>query len=124
MRKASERLLHDAVGRGAVVLGRAGACALADVPDVLRVRLYGAADARVAQAARLEGVDLARAVRRQPTVDRAREAYVHRLYDRSADATSLYHLQLDSTLLPLPACAELVVQAYHALTAQLARRRP
>jgi cytidylate kinase len=100
-----------------VVLGRAGACALAGTPDVLRVRLYGAPDARVAQAARVEGVDLATAARRQPAVDQARAAYVHRLYGRSADDSSLYHLQLDSTALPLPACAELVVQAYHTLTA-------
>lgn len=117
VRAASERLLRDAVGRGAVVLGRAGACALAGVPDVLRVRLYGATDARVAQVARLEGIDLATAAQRQPTVDRAREEYVHRLYDRSADDASLYDLQLDSTVLPLQACAELIVQAHGALTA-------
>lgn len=117
VRTASERLMHDAVARGAVVLGRGGACALAADPGVLRVRLYGAPDARVRQAVGVEGVDLATATRRQPVVDRAREAYVRRLYGRSADDPSLYHLQVDSTLLPLPACADLVLQAYRALTA-------
>lgn len=116
VREASERLLRDAVGRGAVVLGRAGACALLGAPDVLRVRLYGDVRARVAQASRLEGIDAATAAARQPVVDRAREAYVHRLYDRSADDASLYHLQLDGTSLPLEACVDLVVQAFRSLT--------
>jgi hypothetical protein len=48
-------------------------------------------------------------------VDAARDAYVQRLYGRSADDSSLYHLQLDSTALPLDVCAALVVQAYRGL---------
>lgn len=115
VRTATERLLREAVATGAVVLGRAGACALLDRPDVLRVRLYGPAPARVAQAARLERVDTATAARRQEPVDRARDAYVKRLYGRSADDPALYHLQLDSTALPLDACADLVVAGYRAL---------
>ena len=117
VRAATERLLEDSVRTGAVVLGRAGACALLGHRDVLRVRLYGDPAARTAQAARLEGVDAATAAARLPTVDGARDAYVRRLYGRSADDPSLYHLQLDSTVLPLPVCAELVVQAYRALAA-------
>ena len=116
VRTTTERLLQDAVRSGAVVLGRAGACALQDRTDVLRVRLYGPVRARVAQAARLEGVDEATAAARQPTVDAARDAYVQRLYGRSADDPALYHLQLDSTALPLADCAALVASAWEALT--------
>lgn len=117
VRTATERLLREAIRTGAVVLGRAGACALRDVPDVLRVRLYGDADARTAQAAELEGVGRATAASRRETVDLARDAYVQRLYGRSADDPALYHLQLDSTAIPLASCAALVVQAHRELTA-------
>lgn len=115
VRAATERLLQDAVSTGSVVLGRAGACALLDRRDVLRVRLYGPVEARVAQAARLEGVDAGTAARRQHKVDQGRDAYVQRLYGRSADDPRLYHLQLDSTALPLEQCTALVVAAYRAL---------
>ena len=119
VREQGEALLHDAVAGGAVVLGRAGACALLDVPSVLRVRLYGGREARTAQAARLEQVDLATAAERLEATDRARDAYVRRLYGRSADDPSLYALQLDGTALPLEVCAELVVHAYRGLAASV-----
>lgn len=117
VREATERLLREATASGAVVLGRAGAFALRTSRDVLKVRLYGPPAARTAQAARLEQVDLATADRRRQTVDRARDAYAQRLYGRSADDPALYHLQLDSTALPLEACTDLVVAAYRALAA-------
>lgn len=115
VRTVTERMLVEAVRTGAVVLGRAGACALQDRRDVLRVRLYGPAAARVRQAARIEGIDEATATKRQAKVDRARDAYVQRLYGRSADDPALYHLQLDSTALPLEECASLIAAAYRAL---------
>lgn len=115
VRATTERLLREAVPGGVVVLGRAGACALGASPGVLRVRLYGGTAARTAQAARLERVDAATAARRGETVDAARDAYVRRLYGRSADDPELYDLQLDSTRLPLEHCAELVLRAYDAL---------
>ena len=115
VRAATERLLQEAVTTGVVVLGRAGAWALKDRPDVLRVRLYGDPAARVQQAARLEGVDVATARERQRTVDAAREAYLQRLYGRRAADEAVFQLQLDSTVLPLEACAELVERALRAL---------
>jgi len=118
VRRGMEDELRRAVREGgAVVLGRAGACALLEERDVLRVRLYGQPEARVAQAARIEGVDVTTASRRLRQVDPARDAYVRRLYGRSADDPTLYHLQLDTTVLPLEACTDLVVAAWTALQA-------
>ncbi|WP_345712972.1 cytidylate kinase-like family protein [Kineococcus glutinatus] len=114
VRVAMEEEMCAALRGGAVVLGRAGACALQARPDVLRVRLHGPPAARVVQAARLEGVDEATAHRRIDAVDGAREAYVRRLYGCGVDDAGLYHLQLDSTVLPLQACADLVVAAWRA----------
>lgn len=115
VRQAMEETLRDAVrSGGAVVLGRAGACALLNEPDVLRVRLYGPREARIAQAARVEQVDVETAHRRIDQVDPARDAYVKRLYRRSAEDSELYHLQIDSTAIPLDACVDVIVEAYTA----------
>ena len=117
VREAVEEELRAAVRGGAVVLGRAGACALRDEPGVLRVRLHGPLEGRIAQAARVEGVVADTARRRAPAVDRARAAYVHGLYGCGIDDPALYHLQLDSTALPLEACVELVLAAWTAFAA-------
>ncbi len=82
---------------------------------MLRVRLFGLPEARIAQAARIEDVDAATARQRLPEVDRARAQYVRRLYNVDIDDPSLYQLQIDSTAVPLDACADLIAAAYTAL---------
>ncbi len=120
-REQAERIIRNALPGGAVVLGRAGAAALRDEPGVLRVRLFGSTDGRIAQAARIEPTDEATARERLPEVDAARRRYVHRLYRVDIDDPALYHLQLDSTVLPLDTCAELIVTAYRALGSSVAQ---
>lgn len=114
-RQQAERVMRRAVDTGAVVLGRAGAAALRDDPRVLRVRLFGAPEARIRQGARLGGLDEQTAARQQPEVDAAREHYIRRLYSVGADDPELFHLQLDSTVLPLEACTDIIVVAFTAL---------
>jgi len=114
-RRETEAVLREhAAGAGAVVLGRAGALVLRDTPGALHVRLRGPVEARVRQAMRLEGVDEATARRRLDQVDRAREAYVRHFYRADPADGAHYHLMLDSTALPLPACAALIVDAVRA----------
>jgi cytidylate kinase len=117
-REEAERIMRDAFSTGAVVLGRAGAAAFRDAPDILRVRLFGPVDARIEQAARLEHVDHDTARERMAQVDGARDQYVRRLYRISVDEPSVFILQLDSTALPVAACADLIVSAYRALLAR------
>lgn len=114
-RERAEAIIREALLTGAVILGRAGAAALADEPKVLRVRLFGPEPARIRQAMRVQGVDEAEATRRLPEVDNARAHYVRRLYDRDIDDPALYHLQVDSTAVPFDGCVELIVAAYHAM---------
>jgi len=116
-RAHTERLMRQALDEGAVILGRAGAAAFLTEPDVLRVRLFGPPEARIAQAAVVEAVPLETARQRQPEVDQARAQYVRRLYHADLADPQLYHLQLDSTVLPLDTCAELIVAAYQAMQA-------
>jgi cytidylate kinase len=114
-REQAEAIMRQALPDGAVILGRAGAAALRDEPVVLRVRLFGPKRARVAQAARVEGVDEQTAARRMDDVDRARAHYVRRLYNCDIDDPALYHLQIDSTLVPLETCAEIITAAFTAV---------
>ncbi len=114
-REKAEGIMRAALSTGAVILGRAGAAAFHDEPDILRVRLFGPVEARIDQGTRLEGVNRETAVARLPEVDRARAQYVRRLYAADIDEPSFFHLQLDSTALPLDACVDLIAAAYLAL---------
>jgi cytidylate kinase len=113
-REQAEAIMREALASGAVILGRAGGAAFSKEPGVLRVRLFGPPEARIAQAARIENVDVVTARQRLPHVDRARAQYVRRLYCISIDDPELYHLQIDSTAVPLPACADIIATAYRS----------
>lgn len=113
-REQAEAIMRKALATGAVILGRAGGAAFRDEPGVLRVRLFGPEEARIAQAARIEDVDVPTARQRLPEVDRARAQYVRRLYGLDIDDPDLYHLQIDSTVVPLDACAGLIAAAYRS----------
>jgi cytidylate kinase len=114
-RQQAEVIMRSALQTGAVILGRAGGAAFRDEPGVLRVRLFGPAEARAAQAARIESVDVATARQRLPEVDRARAQYVRRLYSADIDDPALYHLQIDSTAVPLDTAAEIIATTYGAI---------
>jgi len=114
--RETERLLIEAADEGdVVVLGRAGAIVLCDRPGALHVRLDGPEEARVFQGMRVEDIDEDEARRRQRTSDRARIDYVKHFYRTDPRDPRHYHLVLDSTAVPLPACVELIVTAARAL---------
>jgi cytidylate kinase len=111
-RERAEAIMRAALSTGAVILGRGGAAAFRDEPDILRVRLFGSRPARIAHAARAQGVDAQTAEQRLPEVDNARAQYVRRLYSCDIDDPTLFDLQINSTVLSADACAELIVRAY------------
>ncbi len=112
-------LRRIADGPGGVVLGRAAMVVLGGRPDVLCVRLDGPADARAAQAAALNGVDVETARAEQRQADRVREAYAHVFYGVSQSDRTLYHVSIDSTALPVQACVDMIVVAARARFAGL-----
>lgn len=117
-REQAEKVMRAAMQGGAVILGRAGGAAFRHEPGVLRVRLFGAEQARLRHAMAAEQVDEATAVDRMRQVDGAREQYVRRLYHCSVDDPALYHLQIDSTALPAQACVQIIADAYRSMAAQ------
>ncbi|HEX3425966.1 MAG TPA: cytidylate kinase-like family protein [Acidimicrobiales bacterium] len=105
-------------GQGGVVLGRGAAAFLGRQRGCYHVRLDGPAEARIAQAARIEDISEEEAARRQAVTDRARTLYNQRFYNRDLNDASLYHLVVDTTTVPLSTATELIVTAVKAATSQ------
>ena len=105
------RLAADNAG---VILGR-GAAVVLGKRQGFHVRLDGPPDLRVAQGALIEGIGPDEARRHLDAADRARDAYVRRLYRADPTDALHYHLVIDSTAIPLDAVTELILQAMAAV---------
>jgi Cytidylate kinase-like family len=117
------RLLADA-GAG-VILGRAAAVVLGKSRG-FHVRLDGPPARRVVQGAAVEGISEEQATQRMRAADKARTAYVRRLYRCDPADASLYHLVIDSTAMSLDTVVELILtaaRAHSAATQEATARR-
>jgi len=103
-------ILRLMAGGGGVILGRAAAVVLGKDRG-FHVRLDGPAERRVAQGAVVEGISEEQARARLRAADKARTAYVRRLYRCDPADASLYHLVIDSTAVPLDTVIELILVA-------------
>jgi cytidylate kinase len=83
---------------------------------VLRARLDGPADRRVAQAARLGGIELDEAQKTLKRLDRAHAEYTRRFYAADICDPGLYDIVLDSTKIGLETCVEVLEVAARACT--------
>jgi cytidylate kinase len=106
---------------GGVILGRAAAVVLGKDRG-FHVRLDGPAERRVVQGAAIEGISEEEARERQGAADKARTAYVRRLYRCDPADASLYHLVIDSTAIPLDTVTELIIAAARAHEAPVPER--
>ena len=106
---------------GGVILGRAAAVVLGKDRG-FHVRLDGPDERRILQGAAIEGISEEQARERQCAADKARNAYVRRLYRRDPADASLYHLMIDSTAMPLDMVIELIATAARAHQAPVPER--
>jgi cytidylate kinase len=106
---------------GGVILGR-GAAVVLGRNHGFHVRLDGPADRRIVQGAAIEGISEDQARQRLRTADKARTAYVRRLYRCDPADASHYHLVIDSTAMPLDTVIELIVTAARAHEAPIPER--
>ena len=104
---------HLLAAGGGVILGRAAAVVLGKDRG-FHVRLDGPADRRAAQGAAVEGISQDQARQRLRAADKARTAYVRRLYRCDPADASLYHLVIDSTAIPLDTVTEIILTAARA----------
>jgi len=109
-RLATERILYEiADTTGGVVLGRAGMLVLHDRPDVLRVRLDGPLEERIAHVVRTENMTEKRARAMQRDIDGAREAYVQAFYQAHQSDPARYQVILEATSLGVDVCTAAIV---------------
>jgi cytidylate kinase len=100
-------------GGGGVILGRAAAVVLGKERG-FHVRLDGPPARRVVQGAAVEGISEEQAAERLRAADKARTAYVRRLYRTDPADPALYHLVIDSTAMPLDTVVDLILAAARA----------
>jgi cytidylate kinase len=111
LRCSAEAGIQDLLaGGGGVILGRAAAVVLGKDRG-FHVRLDGPPDRRIIQGAVVEGISQEQAGTRLQAADKARAAYVRRLYRVDPADASLYHLVIDSTVIPLDTVIELILTA-------------
>jgi cytidylate kinase len=111
LRRQCEQGIRGLADAGAgVILGRAAAVVLGKQRG-FHVRLDGPAELRLVQGAEVEGVSRDEARRHMNAADRARTAYVRRLYRADPADPRHYHLLIDSTAVPLDAVTEIIVRA-------------
>ena len=105
-----EGIRRMAAANAGVILGRGAAIVLGKNRG-FHVRLDGPPDLRVVQGASIEGIGPDEARRHLEAADRARDAYVRRLYRADPADTRDYHLVIDSTAIPLDTVTEIILQA-------------
>ena len=111
LRCSAEAGIHRLVADGGgVILGRAAAVVLGRDRG-FHVRLDGPPARRIIQGATVEGVSQEQASARMQAADKARAAYVRRLYRVDPADASLYHMVIDSTAIPLDTVIELILTA-------------
>jgi cytidylate kinase len=110
LRCSAEAGIHDLADGGGVILGRAAAVVLGKDRGY-HVRLDGPPARRIVQGATIEGVSQEQASAHMQAADRARTAYVRRLYGVDPADASLYHMVIDSTAIPLDTVIELILNA-------------
>jgi cytidylate kinase len=118
-RHCEEGIRRLADADAGVILGR-GAAVVLGKGRGFHVRLDGPMGLRVVQGAAIEGISEDQARRNLETADRARDAYVRRLYRADPADPRHYHLVIDSTALPLDTVTEIILTALSASPTRLA----
>jgi hypothetical protein len=121
---SQEALLSQAAtGRG-VILGRGAVAGLRNDPGVLRVRLTGPVDRRIAHAMRVRDLDRDTAERTLRALDRTHADYLRQFYDVDILDPGMYHLMLDATSFDADVCVEIIATAVAAFDADASSDAP
>jgi hypothetical protein len=105
------RAVMEEARKGGVIVGRNGALILAAWPGALHVLLDGPLQQRLERAAQESGIDVSRAAKRQKREDQIRADMSILLYGWDPRETSRYHLMVNTGLMDLDTCVDIIVQA-------------
>ena len=121
MVEENTRFVQEAGANGVVLLGRNGALILGDIPTALHVQVDAPVQVRIARAAREAGIDEAQAARRQRNEDRIRAEMSQRFYYWNPMDIDRYDLVVNTGVLDLDTCVDVIVAAYQAKIARATR---
>jgi CMP/dCMP kinase len=108
-RDAFNRVVRAAAARGhVVIIGRASQVILADLHDVLHVRVIAPFEQRVAYVMQRESVDRHTAESRIHRKDHERASYLEQEYHHHLDDAHLYDLVLNTSLLDLESAVDII----------------
>lgn len=105
------RVVIEEARTGGVILGRNGALILADWPAALHVKLDGPLQARLERVAETSGISLEHAARRQKQEDQVRADMSIELYGWNPQEFDHYDLFVNSGLMDLDMCVDIIVAA-------------
>ena len=105
------RVVTDQAREGGVITGRNGALILAEWPGALHVLLDGPVQQRIERAAEESGIDVARAAKRQKREDQVRADMSIQLYGWDPRETTRYDLMVNTGMMDLDSCVEIIVHA-------------
>jgi len=114
-RATEAAVLEQARTGEGVILGRGAAAVLRHQSGVLRVRLVGPPERRLAQAIERTGLSEDEARQTMVRLDRYHAEYLKQFYGAEINDPALYHLMIDATALDPDACVSLIVAAAHAI---------
>ena len=100
---------HDDV----LIIGRGSQVILKDWPGALHVLLVGPLDGRIEYIARRDGLSREDAAKRVHEGDRGRSDFHHKFFKIHVDDPSLYHLTVNTSLVPAEEAAQLITEAAH-----------
>ncbi len=110
--KQVERIIRELADAGNVVIvGRGGQVVLRGRPDVLHVRVVAPLELRLSWLQQERNLSREAAMAWMETSSRSRARYVRRSYHLDINDPSLYHLIVNTGLLPLDRAAALIIQA-------------
>jgi CMP/dCMP kinase len=122
-RDSFNRVVRAAAARGHVVIvGRASQVILADLRDVLHVRVIAHFEKRVAYVMQREGVDRHTAESRIHRKDHERASYLEQEYHHHLDDAHLYDLVLNTSLLDLESAVDIICFTLHESARGLATK--
>lgn len=105
------REVVESARQGGVIMGRNGALILADWPGALHVKLDGPLQERLERIAEASGIGLEHAARRQKLEDQVRADMSIELYGWDPREFDHYDLFVNTGLMDLDTCVEIIVAA-------------
>jgi cytidylate kinase len=114
-----ERIIRELANEGnIVIIGRGGQVILSGWPNVFHVRVITPLDTRIAWLQQENNISVEAARARLEKSNQSRARYLWRNYGRHLDDPDLYHLVINTALIPLPQAVNLLVNSYREWTTE------